>query len=85
MATTRTGFKMFKLKYLICHVILQDPMIKGSCDFMEGISSLYVTTLPSLVVRCRVVVEITFSNVHVTSCDHVFKGLCDFMGVSFSW
>ena len=33
--------------YLICHVILQDHVIKGFCDFNKGSSSLYRTTLSS--------------------------------------
>ena len=43
---------------MICHVILQDHVIKGSCDFIEGSSSLYVTALLSLVPVVIVVVEI---------------------------
>ena len=37
--------------YLICHVTLQDHVIKGSTDFMEGSSSLNVTSLPGLVAK----------------------------------
>ena len=36
------------MTYLIFQVTLQDHMIKGSCGFMEGSSSLCVTTQPSL-------------------------------------
>ena len=57
------------------YVILQDQVIKRSCDFMEGSSSLHVTTLPGLVVIGILVVEICFY--HVTSRDYTFKGLCD--------
>ena len=32
-------------------------MIKGSSDFMEGSSSLYVTVMPGLVAKVIVVVE----------------------------
>ena len=39
-------------------MILQDYFIKGSYDFIEGNSSLYVTNLPNLVVVVIVVVEI---------------------------
>ena len=46
--------------YLICHVALQDHVIKGSFDFMEGNFSLYVTALPSLVSTSIVVMEICF-------------------------
>ena len=44
--------------HLICHVTLQENIIKRSCDFMKRNSSLYVTTLPNLVVVVIVVVEI---------------------------
>ena len=43
---------------LVCHLILQDNMIKGACDCMGGRFSWYVTTLPSLVAIGIVVVEI---------------------------
>ena len=46
-------------------------MIKGSSDFMEGSSSLYVTSLPDLVSIGIVVVEICSSCAtwrHVTAC-----------------
>ena len=33
----------------IFYVILQDCVIKGSGDFMEGNSSLYIPTLPKLI------------------------------------
>ena len=48
--------------HLICHVKLQDHMIKQSCDFMGAKSSLYVTTLPSLVAIGIVVVEMFLSH-----------------------
>ena len=44
--------------YLICFVTLQDHVIQGFCDYIEGKSSLYVTTLPSLVAIGIVVLEI---------------------------
>ena len=34
---------------LIFHVTMQDRVIKGLCDFMEGDSSFYIYTLSSLV------------------------------------
>ena len=37
------------IKVLVCHVILQDELIKGSCDFMGWSLSIYVTILPRLV------------------------------------
>ena len=45
---------------------MQDHIIKGSCDFIKGHSSLYVTTLPSLVVIVIVVVEY---NIFKSSCN----------------
>ena len=33
---------------LVFHMTLQDRVIKGPCDVMEGISSLYTPNLPSL-------------------------------------
>ena len=41
--------------YLICNVTLQDQLIKESCDFVKGSSSLFVTILPSLMVMVIVV------------------------------
>ena len=62
-------------------------MIKGSCDFMEGSSSLYVTMKLHLVGfdgdRHRGRGDM-FLIYHVTSRDHVFKGLFDFIGGGFS-
>ena len=43
---------------LVCHVISQDHMVKGSCDFMGGSPLWYVTTLPSWVAIGIVVMEI---------------------------
>ena len=43
---------------LIFHVTLHDHAIKGLCELMEGSSSLYIPTLPSLVARGIVVVDI---------------------------
>ena len=46
------------LTHLICHLILKGNFVKRSCDFFEGISSLYLTTLPNLVAVVIMVVEI---------------------------
>ena len=43
---------------LICHVTLQEHVIRGYCDFKRESSSLYVTTLPCLVAAVIVVVEV---------------------------
>ena len=38
------------IKYLICHVTSQNHVIEGSFNFMSGNSSMYITSLSSLVV-----------------------------------
>ena len=43
---------------LIFHVSLRKHLIKGSCDFTEKSSFLHVTTLPSLVAKVIVPVEL---------------------------
>ena len=48
------------IKYLICHVTSQNHVFEGSCNFLSGSFSWYVTTLPSLVAIGIVVVEICF-------------------------
>ena len=48
-------FAEFNLRFLIN---LQDHVIKGSCDFVQGTSSLYTPTLPNLVAAGFVVEEI---------------------------
>ena len=55
---------------------LQDHVIKGSPEFVEGHSSLNVTNLLGLVVIGIVVVEM-FLIYHVASCDHVFRRFCN--------
>ena len=44
--------------FLICFMIFQEYLIKGSCDFMSGSSSLCVSILPSLGAICIVLVEV---------------------------
>ena len=43
------------IKYLICHMTLQDHVKKGSCDFIEGISWVYKTNLPSLAIVIMII------------------------------
>ena len=43
---------------LVCHLVSQDHVIEGSCKFIGGRSSWYVTILPGLVAISIVVVEI---------------------------
>ena len=45
---------------LVFRVTSEDHVSEGSHDFMGGSSSLYVTTLPSLIAVGNVVVEICF-------------------------
>ena len=45
---------------LVFRVISEDHVSEGSHDFMGGSSSLYVTTLPSLIAVGIAVVEICF-------------------------
>ena len=42
---------------LVYHVILQDHVIKASCDCMGGSHSRHITILPCLVFKNIVVVE----------------------------
>ena len=42
----------------VCDVTLQDHVIKGSCDFIDGSTFWQVATLPSLVATGIVVMEI---------------------------
>ena len=46
--------------YSVWQVTSQDHVIEGSCGFMGGSSSLYVTSLPGFVVIDIVVAEICF-------------------------
>ena len=45
-------------KYLICQVTSQKQVIEISGNFISGSSSLYVTTLPRLVARGIVIVDV---------------------------
>ena len=44
--------------FLICQVTSQNHVIEGSCNFLSGNSSWYVTTLLSLVAIGTAVVDI---------------------------
>ena len=59
------------------HVISQDHVIKGPCDFIGRRPSRYVTILPSLI-RYNI---IAFS-FDVISEDHMVRGSYDFMDES---
>ena len=65
------------ITYLICHVTSQDHVIEGSFHFMGGSSSIYVTTLQSLVAVGTV--DIMILVWHMISKGHVIKGSCEFI------
>ena len=57
-------------------------MIKGSCNSTEGSLSLYVMTLPGHGDRGSG--DVKFLTYHLTSHDHLFKELYNFICGSFS-
>lgn len=58
MAKRLAVVEIVEISYLICHVTLQNHMIKESCEFKDGSSTFYLNILPSLVVGVNVVVAI---------------------------
>ena len=62
---------------------LQEQVIKGSSDFVEGSSSLNVTALSGLVAMVIVAVGM-FSVYRLALRGKMFKRLCNFMGGSLS-
>ena len=64
---------------LVSHVILQDDVITGSCDFVGRSLKWRVTSLPSLVVIDTGRGDIMILVCLMISQDHVIKGSCDFM------
>ena len=44
---------------MVCHIISDDHVVKGSCEFMGGNAHMEVTTLPSLVTIDIVVWKVT--------------------------
>ena len=63
------------MTYLMCHMTLQDHVIKGYCNFMDRSYSLYVTTCKPC---CSGSLWKWIYNVFNLSRDHEFKGLCNF-------
>ena len=61
------------------HLTLQDHLIKGLYEFMEGNFSLYISTLPNLVATGIVLVDMILV-CHVISQDHVIIKPCDSLG-----
>ena len=65
---------------LICHVISQDHLIKGSCNFMRS-PSRWTRILPSLVTMATLMVELRFDFVTWSyKTKWSIKGSCDFLG-----
>ena len=61
--------------YLACQETLHNHFIEGSCKYMGG-ELFAVSHNPDMScdhMRC-------FLICHMASCEHMFKGLCEFMG-----
>ena len=69
---------------MICTNDLGRPRDQRVSDFIEGSSSLNVTTLPDLVALKIMVVKKMNLIYDMTSRDHVFKEFYNFVGDSFS-
>ena len=48
------------LSFNMIYVTLQDHLIKGSGDFVEGNSSLYIPTMPKLII-----IDIVFMDIQL--------------------
>ena len=75
---------MTLLKVEVCINLSGDLTLtlhEGSCEFIGGSSSRYVTTMISLETISVVIVEM-FLNCQATTQDHMFKGLRGFMSGS---
>ena len=59
----------------ICHVISQDYLIEGLCEFIDGSSSRYFTTLTSMV-TIGILRVAMFSVLHMTSHVKRFMWFC---------
>ena len=70
--------------YLICDVTSQDKPINGSCNLMVGSTSWYIHPDKFCDRRHCDSRNIMFLIYHVTSGEHMLKGLCGFMGGSHS-
>ena len=68
---------------LVCHVILLDHVIKGSCDFIGKNPSTYVIILLGLVAINTLIAEIKVALVcQVILQDHTIKGSFNLIGRS---
>ena len=70
--------------YLICYVALQNLLIEESCKYMDESSSLYISTLVSLVNIGIVMVEIYCFWFVTWAQGNMFKQLCKSMGGLYS-
>ena len=64
---------------LVCHMILQDHVIKGPCNFMGRSTSKSVTILPTWMTIGTLIVGIELLVLRVILYDHVIKESCDFI------
>ena len=70
---------------LVCHVILLDHVINGSCDFIGKNPSTYVIILLGLVAINTLIAEIKVALVcQVILQDHTIKGSFNLIGRSLS-
>ena len=72
------------ITYLICHVTLQDHVIKGLYDYGNKLLTACNHHANFDGHRHCGSGAIMFLIYHVSSCDHVFKRLCHVMSGSFS-
>ena len=81
-ATKYVGFRYCysgDIKFLICQVILQGHVSKGSCNFINA-SPYTVSHHPTKFSGHKHCGSGDYFLVcHMTTCHHLFKGLCDFM------
>ena len=70
--------------YLICYVALQNLLIEEACKYMDEVSSLYISTLVSLVNIGIVMVEIYCFWFVTWAQGNMFKQLCKSMGGLYS-
>ena len=62
---------------LMLHVTLQNHVIKGLYEFMEGSFSLYISTLPNLVATGTVLVDMILGHTPAKFCGHRHHGSGD--------
>ena len=65
------------IKYLTCHVSLQNHVIEGSSNFLSGSFSWYITTALSSLVLIGIAVVEMFLVCHMIKPDNIIKGSGD--------